>query len=491
MFKYIIKRLSFFIPTLILISFITFGLSKITPGDPVLLALGNRDSGSEAGESQEKLANEKAYFDKAESLGFHLPTFYFSIQSMAMPDTMHKFVRRNENELLTDLVSQYGNWELVLNYFQNIRSIDFALLDIPSDTSVFENVKNIRQKMSLLYINSNDDDISAIISEMLANSKNKPTLHKLYTKIQDLDLSYKKVKNQTSTWKRFIPTINWHGTNNQYHRWLCGDAPWFFGDRQPGQVKGFLRGDFGISYLDGRPIASKLSDALPWTLIMSILSLLFSYLLAIPIGVFNAINKGSKVDRISTVFLFMLNSLPVFWIATLLVTFITTDEYGMNWFPTFGLGEVDDSMGFFERFAIRSYHLILPVFCLTYGGLAYLSRQMRAGMLSTLGQDYIRTARAKGSTENIVVWKHAFKNSLIPIITIISAIFPALIAGSFIVEWIFSIPGMGKLSFEALMARDFPMVFTVIMLAGVLTLIGNLVADILYAAVDPRISYDK
>lgn len=184
-------------------------------------------------------------------------------------------------------------------------------------------------------------------------------------------------------------------------------------------------------------------------------------------------------------------SLPNFWIATLLVTFITTDEYGLNLFPTYGLGEVDDDMSFLEVAGTRAYHLVLPVFCLVYGGIAYVSRQMRTGMLNTLGQDYIRTARAKGNDEKTVVWKHAFRNSLIPIITIFAGIFPALIGGSFVIEYIFSIPGMGKLALEALTARDFPMIFTVMMLGAILTLVGNLVADIMYSVVDPRISFDK
>jgi peptide/nickel transport system permease protein len=308
--------------------------------------------------------------------------------------------------------------------------------------------------------------------------------------MQELELSYNNIKAQKTIAKNYIPKINFYGIKNQYHRWLLGDAPWF-GEAEPGQVKGFIRGDFGTSYLDSRPIASKLSDAIPWTLLMNVLSILIGYLIAVPMGVFSAVYKGTISDRFSTIFLFILNSLPSFWIATLLVTFITTDEYGMNWFPTYGLGEVDDDMGFGEVFGIRAFHLVLPVFCLTYGGIAYLSRQMRAGMLTTLSQDYIRTARAKGNNEKTVIWKHAFRNSLIPIITIFSAIFPGMIAGSFILEVIFSIPGMGKLSYEALVARDFPMIFTVMMLSAILTLIGNLVADIMYSIVDPRISFEK
>jgi peptide/nickel transport system permease protein len=404
---------------------------------------------------------------------------------------MYKIVKRSDRETLEDLTSQYGNWDLIQSYFYEIKKIELSLFDVQTDSTVFENMKEIKQKLNLLYLTSDDFDINNNLNSLLKNSSNNSKLASLHTSFLGLQKSYNDVKEKATPSKNYIPSIKWFGMKNQYHRWLFGDAPWFLGEEAPGQVKGFLRGDFGNSYLDGRPIASKLSDAIPWTLMMNFISIIIGYLISIPMGVFSAVNKGNAKDRISTIFLFILNSLPSFWIATLLVTFITTDEYGMNWFPTYGVGEVDSEMGFGEVFGIRAYHLILPIFCLTYGGIAYLSRQMRAGMLNTLGQDFIRTARAKGNTEKTVIWKHAFRNSLIPIITIFSSIFPAVIAGSFVIEFIFSIPGMGKLSLEALTARDFPMIFTVMMLSAILTLIGNLVADLMYSIVDPRISYDK
>jgi peptide/nickel transport system permease protein len=173
----------------------------------------------------------------------------------------------------------------------------------------------------------------------------------------------------------------------------------------------------------------------------------------------------------------------------MLVIFTTTDEYGMNWFPTFGLGDVTPDMNALEVFSERGFHLLLPLFCLIPGRLAYLSRQMRGAVLSIFRMDYIRTARAKGLSEEKVVWVHAFRNSLIPLITLFAGIFPAAISGSFIIEIIFSIPGMGQVAYAALVARDYPMVFTVMMFSAFLTLIGTLVADIMYALVDPRISY--
>ena len=179
----------------------------------------------------------------------------------------------------------------------------------------------------------------------------------------------------------------------------------------------------------------------------------------------------------------------------MLIVFVTTNEYGewLDWFPTFGLGdnEITENTGFFERFRIRAYHLVLPIFCITYGSFAYLSRQMRGGVLGVLRQDYIRTARAKGLNNRSVIWKHSFRNSLIPIITIFANLFPAAIGGAFVVEIIFSIPGMGQKVLGALFSRDYPIIFTVFMFSAILTMVGNLVADMLYAVVDPRISFTK
>jgi peptide/nickel transport system permease protein len=269
--------------------------------------------------------------------------------------------------------------------------------------------------------------------------------------------------------------VAWYGTKNQYHRWISG----------------FLKGDFGISYLDNRPVASKIWDALRWTLTINLISLLVSYILAIFLGVWSAVRKGTKADQIVTTALFVLYSLPSFWIGTMLIVFFTSPEYGMNLFPPGQVTSLPIDAPFWQRFVDIGYHLTLPIICISYGSLAFISRQMRGGMLSILQQDYIRTARAKGLSEKQVIWRHAFRNSLFPIITLFASIFPATIAGSIVIEVIYSIPGMGMLSLGAINARDWPVVFTVLLLAAILTMLGNLVADLLYAFVDPRVSFDK
>jgi peptide/nickel transport system permease protein len=490
MFQYVLKRFFYFIPTLAIIALVTFALSKMAPGDPVKLALGNKDNGGEAGQATEKIAGEKAYFAMAEKMGLNLPTFYIDFTTAAYPDTLHRYIKKAERETLSHLIAQYGNWHQIEVYYRQIRNLQYALYGVPQDSSTFEPSRELNALVNSLFTLSRESEIREAIRRMQAASTAdayapvRPVLAELETK-------YKAIAAEATPRLNYLPAIHIFGLNNQFHRWLFGDKPWFFGEEQAGQSAGFLRGDFGFSYLDKRPVWSKMKDALPWTLLLNIISIFLAYIIAIPLGVWSARKKGSSADSVVTFILFLLNSLPVFWIATLLITFLTTEEYGLNFFPTFGLGEVDESMTAADIFMERAVHLILPVICLTYGSWAYLSRQMRGGMLTVLRQDYIRTARAKGLADGTIIWKHAFRNSLIPIITIFASIFPSAIAGAFIIENIFAIPGMGKLSFEGLIARDYPMVFTVMLLSAILTLIGNLVADILYAVVDPRISFNK
>ncbi len=252
-----------------------------------------------------------------------------------------------------------------------------------------------------------------------------------------------------------------------------------------------LHGDFGNSFKDNRPVIDKIFERLPVTITISFLSFMLIYLIAIPIGIYSAARQYSVLDRTTTVILFILYSLPNFWVATLAIVFLCNVEY-LKIFPTAGIKSEDfDTLSFFAKIKDLFMHLFLPVTISSLASFAFLSRQMRSSMLEVIRQDYIRTARAKGLDENTITWKHVFKNSLIPIITLLGSLFPAAIAGAFILEYIFSIPGMGKITFEAIVARDYPMVFTVMMISAILTMIGNLVSDILYAIVDPRISFNK
>lgn len=256
-------------------------------------------------------------------------------------------------------------------------------------------------------------------------------------------------------------------------------------------LKNMATGDFGNSFVDNRPVISKIIERLPVTVPISLTTIFLAYLIAIPIGIYSAARQYSFGDRFSTVILFIFYSLPSFWVATMSIVFLANVEY-LKIFPTSGLYTLgSENWPFFERMWDRIWHLILPITCYTLGSFAFLSRQMRGSMLEVIRQDYIRTARAKGLRERVVVLKHALRNSLIPIITLFAGIFPSLVGGSVIIETIFSIPGLGQLAFQALIARDYPLIMAELVIAAVLTMIGLLIMDILYAMVDPRIAFSK
>lgn len=250
-------------------------------------------------------------------------------------------------------------------------------------------------------------------------------------------------------------------------------------------------GDFGNSFVDNRPVMGKIMERIPVTASISLMIIALSYIIAIPIGIYSAAKQYSVGDRISTFTLFVLYSLPSFWIATMAIVFLANVEY-IKIFPTSGLYTLgSDNWTFIEKAWDRIHHLILPVLCSSLASFAFLSRQMRGSMLEVIRMDYIRTARAKGLKEKTVIFKHALRNSLIPIITLLGGILPSLVGGSVIVETIFSIPGIGQLAFQALIARDYPLIMAELVLAAVLTMVGLLVVDILYAMVDPRIAFSK
>ncbi len=251
----------------------------------------------------------------------------------------------------------------------------------------------------------------------------------------------------------------------------------------------FLNLDFGKSFVDGRKVLDKIAERIPVTLIINLLSLILIFIVAVPIGVLSATKQYSWFDKISTIFVFVGFSTPSFWLALLLMIL-----FGVNLgiLPISGIQSIDVSeMGPFARVFDWIRHLILPVGVSAFGGIAGLSRYSRSSMLEVIRQDYIKTARAKGLPESGVILKHAFRNALMPIVTILGLSVPGLIGGGVIFETIFAIPGMGQLFYSSTMSRDYPTVMGILVIGAVLTLVGNLVADISYALVDPRVRVRK
>jgi len=255
-------------------------------------------------------------------------------------------------------------------------------------------------------------------------------------------------------------------------------------------VASVARLDFGNEFFRPNvPVREELWRRLQVTVPLSLASTFLAYLIALPIGIYSAARQGSVLDKLSTFIVFLLYSLPTFWAG--LMAILAFGATGLDILPVLGLHDKDaDQLSTLAYIWDTILHAILPVAILTYGGLAYLSRQMRVGMLEVIRQDYIRTARAKGLSEKVVVLKHALRNSLIPVVTLFASILPILIGGSVIVETIFTIPGMGLYAFEGLVQRDYNVVMATATAAAFLTLIGFLLSDVAYALVDPRIAYD-
>ena len=246
----------------------------------------------------------------------------------------------------------------------------------------------------------------------------------------------------------------------------------------------------GESVQTGATVMDELKRRLPITLMINVIAFPLIYALAIPTGMLMAIKRGRFFDTAGNVILLGFWSVPTVLSATLLIGYVGIGGTGLELFPTAGLHSAnEDAMPFLEWLNDLGMHIVLPVFCITYGGLAYLAKQMRAAMLDNFTMDYVRTARAKGVPGRQIVFRHVLRNSLLPIITIFATILPALIAGSIIIEKIFSIEGMGMLAFRAVESRDYDVVQSLALIAGALNLTGLLLADICYAVADPRITY--
>ena len=489
MLTYIFKRIFIFIPTLVVITLLGFIISVNAPGNPVERMVSAAES-SGAVSSQTRNQEEQVKF-WTHKLGLDLPVFYISLTSLAHPDTLFKIYDKNEREALDRLICNYGNWEVIQQYAKNLNAFSQLQLQADVDSSTWNSsdknkIIDVINQIRSETINLKSAYEDVLIKNQLIKIAGLLSVYPFFSvakqQFEKVTDDYQLVLSTATPWKSYVPKLNFY-SYNQYHRWLFGDGGVF--------SKGLLRGDFGTSYVTKEPIADVIFSKIGWTLFFALLSVLLAYLVSIPIGVRAAAKRGSRSDKASSLILFILYSIPSFWLATLLLmTFANPDM--LHWFPASGVKPVtgyEEGEGFWSNVKVSLPYVILPAICYTYSSFAFLSRTMRVSMLEALGQDYIRTARAKGLKEKRVIWKHALRNALFPIITVFGSVFPAVIGGSVILESIFTIPGMGLETITAIHDNNYPMIIAILTVTSVLTLIGFLVSDILYALIDPRISY--
>jgi peptide/nickel transport system permease protein len=282
----------------------------------------------------------------------------------------------------------------------------------------------------------------------------------------------------------------------QYVFWLVGndwtkvDADGDGTAESYGHRRGILRGDFGFSYKTRRPVMEEIIDRLPNTIYLMVATLIVVALIAIPIGVVSAVKQYSAFDLITTTLSFMGQAIPEFWLGIILILIfyatLSNPFTGEPLLPSGGMQTLDTGFSIWDRIK----HLVLPVTMGAVGWVAWYSRFLRSSMLDVIHQDYIRTARAKGLRERVVLYRHALKNAAIPLVTIFALDMPYIFAGSLYVELIFSWPGMGRLYYQSATNRDYPMLMAVLIISAAFVFIANLLADIAYAMLDPRVRYE-
>lgn len=288
----------------------------------------------------------------------------------------------------------------------------------------------------------------------------------------------------------------------QYGRWLNLISPVGFQVKDDGTLGrfGFKAPSFGESLEQHRPVADLIAGALPITLLLNLISIPLIYGTGILSGIVAARRRGGVYDTVSGVVQLGTWSVPTIWAGVMLIGLLANREY-LKLFPTSGLHDPAAlTMAFLPHHTPRgwergwlldsAWHLVLPVFCLSYGGSAFLTKLTRGSVLENLGADYVRTARAKGVDERVVLYHHVFRNSLLALITVAANILPALLGGSVIVETIFSIPGMGRLGVQSVQFRDREVVLAVTLIGGLIGLLSQILRDLLYAVADPRVTYD-
>ena len=474
--KYILRRVALFIPTLFFISLLSFIISHSAPGDPVATML-HLDENLKSGSAPALIKKMKQ--DKRHEMGLDLPVFYIGLGTLADPDAVVKAASNEELAMLTDISRESGQPKQVARYDSLLNKCIVIYSNIPMKTlsqAQFDALQSSLYHYNKLLECWKDVDIKTHFAAIHKLMDANPFMNAFIEDLNKAELAYNETTAHPQPWKKYIPTINIHGLDNQYHRWMS---------------KVILHGDFGISYSDRMPVIGTIKERFGWSFSLAMLSVLLAYLISLPIGIYAASHAGSFFDRSATLVLFMLYSLPTFFVGSILMLFFATKGF---WYilPEGGVqdpGTYNENWNFLDKAIHHLPYLVLPLITYTYSSLAFLSRQARSGILSVMEEDYIRSARAKGLSERMVLWKHALRNSMLPMITIFASIFPVAFAGAVITETIFSIPGMGQLTYEAVINYDYPTIVAIFSISGFITVVCYLLSDILYAWADPRISY--
>jgi peptide/nickel transport system permease protein len=468
MWPYVIKRILWVIPTLLIITFISFFLLSISPGDPVNHLLNNTNSSGGLKSASELKKIRKEY---KKQLGLDLPLFYFKIEQLSKPDTFYKICESTEIKVYTNLLKQTGNFYAVSKYITELDRVKNKIINELHKKNTYNNQLNEHIEM---YFQNNlcNYDINTIGIYIQSIQKKFIQLPlKNEFNFNELQNKFNELKTKKTIYKNYIPKIIWYGKLNQYHQWLFGN----------GNNKGIIRGDFGKSYIKNIPIKNILQEKIVWSLLFAFFSIVIAYFISIKLGTKLAANPESYFSKTLEKILFILYSMPAFFIGTLLILCFANPDV-LQLFPPSGIKPIegyDENSNFISKFITSVPYLILPIICYAYSIIVYATKLTSTSLTQELKKDYIRTARAKGVSEKNAIRKHALKNSIIPIITTFSIILPSVMGGSVIIETIFSIPGLGLETVNAIISKDYNLVIAITTLLSSFTIIIYLVADLI------------
>lgn len=445
---------------------LTFWLSRLAPGDPL-------DRGQEPLPTPTSysgfLAQQQTQSVRAQQLGLNRPTFYFAIQPAIYPDTLHRILERARRQLLIDRLNKSGDWASVQAFAKSISNLE---------TTVYRNYQQLdpSARKSLLAL-IDQAWTKEKVTKLAALKSDELPLPELPEQVADLQQTYAALGAKTPTFSAlWRPSFRWNGTNNQFHSWLTAVGS----------------GDLGRSSQDGQPVWDKLTGALRWTFALNCIALTFSIVLGVYLGVLAARYEGRWLDRVVQAALFFLHSIPIFWLATLMLLFLATPDYGIQLFAGVGLNPQLAGQSFWAQFLGSWDRLLLPIFCLIiYPSLTFVVSHMRSSTIEEQQKGYVFAARARGIPATAIRWKHVFPNAIFPMITLVGNLLPGLVAGSIILEFIFNIPGVGRLLLDGIQNDDWNTVLAIVLLAAVFTVIGFLLTDMLYRYADPRLRNPK
>jgi peptide/nickel transport system permease protein len=460
MASYALRRLLWALPTLILLSWIIFGLSQCAPGDPVRDIFGENNRPSADPE-----AAAADYRAKAAQLGLDKPAFYLGIGIHYLPDTLHRIFPPERRRRLRQLALQVGNWPAVQRYEQNLAQCLRQLAPLPDSLPGLQQIRLAAGNFLLI------EQVPHLDTAMLALRRALARSGTAALAADSLQNAVQALHHAAAHKPLPLPTLRWHGLDNQYHHW----------------VSGFATGQMGRSLLSKRTVWAELKPRLMPTLALNGLAILLAYLLAVPLGLRMAARAPGAFDRYGRSALLLLYAMPTFWLGSLLILFLGTPDFGLGIIRGISVSDWNPERSFWHWLLLHLPKLLLPVLTLALHVMAVLALQMRSSALEVLRQDYVRAARAKGMPERQVLRRHVLRNAAFPLIAAFGSLFPSIFAGSLVIEYLFNYPGMGTKTQAAFMDRDYPVLFAILMIAAALTILGTLLADLLYKWADPRV----